>query len=152
MSVTYTGSPRYTAVPHDALFGPIRVGPMLSPNPGRLGAVVQTSCVPSSFGSQMVHNVPLSCDSTRRAITVSTSGKGDPERINLRTLNTDSFSMGRLLWAKFVRRPNNFHNNAQTLHAIALGTKTSNATKITLEYCEQNRLPAVEGNLYISFA
>ena len=45
----------------------------------------------------MVHNVPLPWDSTNRAMIVSTSDKGDPARINLRILSTDSFPMACLL-------------------------------------------------------
>src|SRR5258708_7814659 len=59
-------------------------------NPGRLGAAAQCRYFPSSSGSQIVHKRSSPCASTNRAMIVSTSGRGDPEKINLRMLSTDS--------------------------------------------------------------
>src|SRR5579862_7049017 len=66
------------------------MGPTSPLNPGRLGAAAQRSWLPSSSGSQIVHKAPLPSDSTNCAMTVSTSGNGDPAMINLRMLSTDS--------------------------------------------------------------
>src|SRR5437773_9148281 len=64
--------------------------PTCSLNPGRLGAAAQCRYFPSSSGSQIVHNRSSPCASTNRAMIVSTSGREDPEKINLRMLSTDS--------------------------------------------------------------
>src|SRR5579862_9675461 len=72
-------------------------------------------CFPSSSGSQIVQNVPCPCDSTNRAMILSTSGSGEPAKINFSRLRTVSIENSPALCSDGSSRDRIFAGNSIAL-------------------------------------
>src|SRR5215475_4422885 len=82
---------------------------------------------------------------------VSTSGRGDPEKINLRILSTVSFSMVCLLWSRPAGGQMIFTTATERRTRSAIGEETS-IPKSHFAILRTNRQPTMEVALGLSFA
>src|SRR5215813_5957856 len=82
---------------------------------------------------------------------VSTSGRGDPEKINLRILSTVSFSMYAFFWSRPAGGQMIFATATERRTRSAIGEETS-IPKSHFAILRTNRQPTMELILGLSFA